>query len=109
MKSPIWSRSKGDLRRTTLRRITVLAGRLRITIAGNRLRVRVDDGDELSTRLPAGTQDLNDFDALSWATLAATVLAHKQLGHTLPQKVREALEVVAVWAHSGDVLDRERI
>lgn len=92
-----------------MRRITVLAGRLRIRVADNRLSVRVDDGDELGIKLPDYTQDLNDFDALAYATLAGTVLAHKQLGHTLPQKVRDALEVVAVWAHSGDVVNRERM
>lgn len=58
--------------------------------------------------LPEHVEPLHDHDALSWATLAATVLAHKQLGHTLPQKVRDALELVAVWADSGDVLDREQ-
>jgi len=92
-----------------MRRYTLLAGTLRINIAGNRLKVRVGDDDSMSIALPPTIDPgrLSDDGALSWAVLAAVPFAGKVVGHKLPEDVRQALQVVAEFAMYGE--DRSHV
>lgn len=91
--------------RRPLRRYTLIAGTLRISIAGNRLKVHVGDDDAMSITLPADIDPgrLHDHDALAWATLAAVPFADKMLRHRLPEDVQAALRVLADYVMQGGV------